>query len=58
MVLTKNDSIGSSNAELTVQHILTHELYGVPLSLFHENGMMRLAKNKSKMKNKLNVDIT
>ena len=57
LVLTPNDSTQSSDSELTVQHILTHKLFSSPLPLFFQNGEMRIAKNKSALKNKLKVEV-
>ena len=57
LVLTQNDSTQSSDSELTVQHILTHELFSSPLPLFFQNGEMRIAKNKSALENKLKVEV-
>ena len=57
LVLTQNSSTQSCDSELTVQYLLTHELFSSPLPLFYQNGEMRIAKNKSTLKNKLKVEV-
>ena len=49
MVLLQTNSDRSE--ELSMENILSYELCGVPLSLFHEDGSMRVPKYKSQLKN-------
>ena len=49
MVLLQTNSDRSE--ELSRENILSYELCGVPLSLFHEDGSTRVPKNKSQLKN-------
>ena len=54
LVLSQNNQVDS---DLTIQSMLTHELYSSPLSLFFPNVDMRTAKNKSSLKNKLKLEV-
>ena len=55
MVLMQNKS--EQSPELTMESILSYELFGVPFSLFKVDGSMRIPKNKSQLKNKLKVEV-
>ena len=55
MALLQNNSDRSE--ELSMENILSYELYGVPLSLSHEDGSMRFPHNKSQLENILNGEV-
>ena len=47
----------ASSQEVDIHDVFSHELAPVPTSMFTENGM-RIAKNKSVLKNKLQVEVS
>ena len=46
----------STDETLTIDALLSYELSGIPCSLFDDAGDLRIAKSKSKLKNKFNVE--
>ena len=58
LIYSRITGLQTSGREMNLNEVLMYELSPIPTSMFTNNGEMRLATNKSTLKNKLKVEIT